>query len=752
MTETTALKPCVPSELLPPLNYTIITDDAGLVKVRDFMNRVSVFVIDTETNMVDDFTQRRIRTIQLGDRNEQYVIDLLPFAQRAGVTLEDAQGWYKPHSCFQELIDTLNIGLDSRTHTKVGHNLTFDYEVMKFCLGLRMWNLYDTMLTEKVLYSGIWNFKMSGIWALDDCVERYCGMTISKKEQTSFNLYDELTENQKVYCALDCRLPLAIKSGQRDKLVKQNLMKAAQIENDCIPAFADMHLNGINLDKGAWSDLVKDIEREHKLNVAKLDEFFIPVVGSKEKPDHDLAALELTWKTTTDKEVRANARKTFMAARKQIAECAKNWDKYEGMAAINYGSNPQLLAALRKLGFDKTKLKDTDDRSLKMTAEHPKWDMKTVREKDPDYKLVGVIDTLRLYRETGKLLSTYGWDWVRPYSEDGHVNPWTGRIHSIINQLGAETGRTSSVKPNIQNLPKGKHWRGAFRVSNPDYRLITLDYNGCELRILAEYSQEKVFIDAFLKGWDVHSVGAEIIFGDEWKNAAEEGCAYYKDHQKCSCKKHKDIRDQVKAINFGIAYGMEAKKLSEEVGITEEQATALLAKYRKSFPTLVKYLTASGDRAKMKYEARTLSQRRRCFHKPTWADAVKKAQERLKKKGFDSVPSTRQIGSAYKAMYSAIEREGKNTPIQGSNADIAKIAMGCAFGKDGKEMMWHGLEPRFGAKMVNFIHDEFVVEVHKDKADECFKFMAECMERGGAELVKCIPMTTEGHIADRWTK
>lgn len=103
-------------------------------------------------------------------------------------------------------------------------------------------------------------------------------------------------------------------------------------------------------------------------------------------------------------------------------------------------------------------------------------------------------------------------------------------------------------------------------------------------------------------------------------------------------------------------------------------------------------------------------------------------------------------------MYSAIEREGKNTPIQGSNADIAKIAMGCSFGKDGNPMMWHQLEPLFGAKMVNFVHDEFVVEVHKDKADECFKFMASCMERGGAELVKCIPMTTEGHISDRWTK
>jgi DNA polymerase I len=153
-----------------------------------------------------------------------------------------------------------------------------------------------------------------------------------------------------------------------------------------------------------------------------------------------------------------------------------------------------------------------------------------------------LIDTIRLYRETKKVLTTYGEGFIRDY-----IDPDTGLIHASIIQLAAETGRTSSRNPNIQNIPRGSDWRACF-VARPGYKLITMDYNGCELRILAEYSREKVFIDAFLQGWDVHSVGAEIIFGDEWKNAAEEGCAYYTKHEKCGCKLHKELRDKIKAI------------------------------------------------------------------------------------------------------------------------------------------------------------------------------------------------------------
>jgi DNA polymerase I-like protein with 3'-5' exonuclease and polymerase domains len=756
--EQSNLKPCIPSELNPPLNYTLVTDVAGLEKVAAFFKRKSVFAIDTETNMVEDFYLRRIRTIQIGDREEQYVIDLKSFTDTYAYTeiqqftLMEAMGNYTFHSCLLPVVSVLRPVLESKDWLKVGHNLQFDYEVLKWCFGLRMWNVYDTMLAEMVIYAGRVDFNIRGFWGLKDCVARYAGLEIDKDAQTSFNLTDELTENQKIYCALDCRLPLAVKSGQNAHITKGNLWQTCQLEFDAMPAFADMHLNGIRLDTEAWRGILAKVEADHQRNVQKLDEYFIPLVGKKGECSEDLVELENIWKTTTDKELRAEARKRFMTARKQMNKSKKEFFSYEGDAAINYGSNPQLLAALRKKGYDKKELPDTNDRTLKKISEHPKWDLAKAKKESPDYSQVGIIDAIRLYRETNKILTTYGENFIRDY-----INENTGRIHSRIKQMGAETGRTSSVDPNIQNIPRGSDWRGCF-IPRDGWKMITVDYNGCELRILAEYSREKAFLDAFLQDWDVHSVGAEILFGDEWKNAAEEGCAYYSKHQKCKCKGHKELRDAVKALNFGIAYGMEAKKLAEAIDRDEAYAEVLLKKYRATFPTLIKYLEASAKSAVTKLESRTLANRRRYFRKPEWADAVKKAVDELraraKKEGRDTFdpPSTKKIAQKYKAMFMAIEREGKNTPIQGSNADLAKIAMGCGFDSTGVGFMWHRLEPEFGAKLVNFVHDEFVIEVEPDRAEECFKFVGDCMERSGKVLIKLIPMTYEGHIGDRWQK
>jgi DNA polymerase I-like protein with 3'-5' exonuclease and polymerase domains len=1085
MDNSTALKPLVVSELSPPLKYHYITDEQGLVGLQDYFKRVSVFTIDTETQVTKTFVPRRIRTIQLGDKNEAYVIDLLPFAQRAGFNLAAPISDYRAFDGFSEIVSVLRPVLESKQWLKVGHNLQFDYEMLKWCLGIRMWNLYDTLLAEKVLYAGLRSFDIKGFWALDDLVARYAGLQIDKSNQTSFDLESPITEDQLVYCALDCRLPMAIKGAQYDKLNKANLLYTCQIEFDAIPAFGDMKLNGLKLDKDKWMAEVNKVKADHLKNVAKLDQWLLPIVGSKTLPNYDLDALEHIWKTTTDKEARANARKEFMACRKNLRICRENMDSYEGDSAINYGSNTQLLAALRKLGFSAKVLPDTNDRTLKMCAENPKLDMKGLKKTDPEYKKVGLIDVIRLYRETKKVLTTYGEGFIRDY-----IDPDTGLIHASIIQLAAETGRTSSRNPNCfsedtevltkrgwllfsalkeddlvaqydlnnkeisfalpegyvnrrhvgyllsicteeqidllmtedhscllqdrktrqfikvtankyrsdyrqigagiyaggnisvstskltviaalqadghirkdgygiefvfnklrkserledaliasgvsytkrpkgkgyrfyisqvpdwlqdkkffsgwildldresfnflaeeiwfwdgclarrsmfssniktntdwaqiltvltgrrgkvraykmpsgnlnwqvdassndyslttnhtstkvkysgkvycvkmpkgtvivrrngkvavtgqcQNIPKGSDWRACF-VARPGYKLITMDYNGCELRILAEYSREKVFIEAFLKGWDVHSVGAEIIFEDEWKNAAVQepykvtkdnkeewipACAYYfkennslnkkgevvstgRDHEKCFCPKHKELRDQIKSVNFGIAYGMEAKKLSEAVGCTEEEAQKLLDKYRKAFPRLIAYLSESGKFAVTKMESRTLAQRRRLFHKPTWADATVMATRRMlekaKRSGLSTInliPTTRQISSAYKGMYSAIEREGKNTPIQGSNADLAKIACGCGFDKMGMGFMWHQL-PKYNALLVGFVHDEFLVEVPEgDQEMECFNAVGDSMQRGGGELVSVVPMITEGHIGYQWQK
>lgn len=187
--------------------------------------------------------------------------------------------------------------------------------------------------------------------------------------------------------------------------------------------------------------------------------------------------------------------------------------------------------------------------------------------------------------------------------------------------------------------------------------------------------------------------------------------------------------------------------------ISEQEAKDILSKYRKAFPVLIKYLEESGKKASTLLESRTLSGRRRLFKRPEWNDAILIAKDRLKKKGVtDRLPSTREVASAYKGMFGSIEREGKNQPIQGSNADMIKVAMGCGLDKVGNGFLWHGLEVKYKAKLINCVHDELVVECPDECAEECFKFVGDCMMRAGAEFVKTIVMDWDGKVSGRWEK
>jgi ribonuclease D len=212
----------------PPLNVTLVVDQTGLDKVADFLSRVDTFALDTETNVVNRFFNRRIRTIQIGDRNEQYVIDLLPFAGSTENLILSQGNYYgkgrlsKPQSfqptCFDPIIKVLKPALESDHWLKVGANLQFDYEILKWCLGLRPWHFWDIQLAEKVYYAGSVGFFVKGFWGLEPIVARHLGLQISKDEQKTFDLSTPLTEKQVIYAGLDGRLPVGVMNHQRPSM------------------------------------------------------------------------------------------------------------------------------------------------------------------------------------------------------------------------------------------------------------------------------------------------------------------------------------------------------------------------------------------------------------------------------------------------------------------------------------------------------------------------------------------------------
>jgi DNA polymerase-1 len=223
------------------------------------------------------------------------------------------------------------------------------------------------------------------------------------------------------------------------------------------------------------------------------------------------------------------------------------------------------------------------------------------------------------------------------------------------------------------------------------------DYSQIELRILAEVSDDPGFVRAFQEGEDLHRVTAATMFGVEKDEVTKEQ------------------RSAAKRINFGLAYGRGAKSLSAQLGTDEERARGLIDEYFANYPKVQRYLQSTAARAIQTRTLRTLSGRLRKFGDPSRLDSMAKG---------------------------AMRREAMNYPIQGASADIAKLALNYV-----REEL-EGLD----ARLINCIHDEFVVECAKEIATEVSEKTKAAMIRAGESLLKKVPIEVEVAISREWRK
>src|ERR1700688_3763305 len=240
-----ALRPLIISELTPALNITHVVDGAGLEKLAKCVTRITrdttpTLGLDTETNMVIDFYWRRVRTIQVGDKNEQFVIDLLSFAGSENALI-DSQGYYGSRNAkiYEPIFSILTPVLCTNRFLKVGQNLPFEYEVLNWNFGQRIWNLYSIDLAERVIKAGAVSLKNYPYFSLEQTVGRYFGWQIDKSKQTTFDLKSPLTQDQLDYGALDIRMPLAVRQMQLQILQRDHLTATTQIENDTLGSYTD---------------------------------------------------------------------------------------------------------------------------------------------------------------------------------------------------------------------------------------------------------------------------------------------------------------------------------------------------------------------------------------------------------------------------------------------------------------------------------------------------------------------------------
>ena len=303
-----------------------------------------------------------------------------------------------------------------------------------------------------------------------------------------------------------------------------------------------------------------------------------------------------------------------------------------------------------------------------------------------------IVDEILEYRGVKKLLSTY----IEPFPT--YVSEKTGKIHTTFNQALTATGRLSSSKPNLQNIPirtdRGREIRKAFVSSHPDGVILSADYSQIELRIMAHLSCDSHLIDAFNKGIDVHSLTASKIFGIPLEEVTP-------DHRRIA-----------KTANFGIMYGISAFGLAQRLKISRAQSKKIIEDYFAQFPSISSYIEDTLVAARECGYVETIFGRRRYLP---------------------------EINARNATVRSLAERNAINAPIQGTSADVIKLAM---INVD-RRLVGEGLRSR----MVLQIHDELVFDAFREEVDALAGIVKEEMEKV-VEL--CVPLIVECNYGNNW--
>lgn len=363
---------------------------------------------------------------------------------------------------------------------------------------------------------------------------------------------------------------------------------------------------------------------------------------------------------------------------KRIAVIAEKIDEYAG-EKVNPNSPKQLGKILYdKLGLISGKKKGNPSTSADV--------LEKIADKHP------IVPLILKYRQLQKLNSTYIKGFRPLIDED------TGLIHTCFNQTLTTTGRLSSKEPNLQNIPvreqEGKEIRKLFVSSFENGKIVGADYSQIELRLLAHFSKCQPLIDAFLSGKDIHRITASQVFGVGEDQVTPE------------------MRRSAKAVNFGIIYGISDYGLSEQLKISPKKAGEYIAKYFEAYPNVKEYMNSNVEFARKNGYVSTLLGRKRY------------------------IP---EINSSNFNLRSFGERAAMNMPLQGTAADVIKIAMIKVANRIKKE----GLRSR----LILQVHDELIVDTAEDEVEEVKNILVEEMQ---SAVTLSVPLTVETECGTRW--
>ena len=564
-----------------------------------------------------------------------------------------------------ESIEPLRDILENKDIIKILHNAKFDYKFIKKWANIELAGIYDTFLVERILHCG----KKGQKYGLKDLVLNYLQEELDKEPRNKFvNLQGApYTDTQIQYGAKDVEYLIKLRDLQLPQIKEKNLEQIVILENLAVLPFSEIEYNGLNIDQEAWLKL-------DGLNAEKAKEYF---------NDLDNAVMQ---DPRLQQFVLKYVQGDLFTEHTELRKVGVNWD-----------SPKQVLRVFNRL------IPELENVNGKELYKHRKY---------------GLVSKYIRYKEYMKLCTSYGKPFFKYFKGDG-------KIHTNFHQI-LDTGRVSSSHPNMQQIPADNKFRNCF-IAPEGWSFVSSDYTSQELNVIAFGSKDPVWIQALEEGKDLHSVCADLVYGKEWCEAAEEDCAYFAGDakQKCNCPLHKKLRTNVKSINFGLAYGMGAFKLADTLQISREAASNLIDEYFKAFPAIKGFLEKLGNFGKQYGYIKTFPpfNRKRWFS--TWYPRI-----------WNNRSSMMEIGN--------IERASKNTPIQGASADMTKLALVI--------IHKHIRENNLPVKLVMTVHDQIDTICSNSYTKTWKKQMTVLMEQAARTIVTNGLLKADTHISKTWEK
>lgn len=608
--------------------------------------------------------------------------------------------WFVELNCIKEFLETRII---------CGAELKFDLKWLRR-EGIRPRRVQDVIIHSRIRNTG---YKLPNSLAV--LTEKYLDVKLHKelrmrwvmdpREVAVLKTCPDWGDEMHRYAASDVYVLPPILAQQRKELEKEGLIPAAQLENMLVPVVADMEYDGVLVDPVRWMEIV---------NVAKVE----------------MDALKKTLAT--------------QLVGKRVQESLFN----NPLDLINLDSQPAVIAAFDKLGI---KL----DNLAKLTIASSKYELPKLYSK---------------YKEYAKQVQTYGESWI------AHIHKVTGRVHSSFLQLsdqkekgesegqegGTDTARFSSRGPNVQNVPHNpcnkypiwhSYWtskeaieknlkydpklpdwnyRDCF-VASPGYKLATVDLSQAEVRILADISKDPKLIADIASGIDIHTAVSASMFKKKPEDITKEE------------------RTKGKTLNFAVIYGLGAESLAmrlelinkydsqlkvtypkmktearenKAVALAKEEAQGLIDAYFKTYVGVKAWISWAQQQPMGVGYTKTVIGRRRYF---------------------SPIPEEAMLDKDLMRKYTGgMQRQGSNSVVQGTCADMTKKAM--------VSVASYIFQNNIDARMVNSVHDEIVVEVREDIADEVLEQVKKRMIAAANSMLSVVKMDADGKVSDKWEK